>query len=288
MALMRLIRIGRAATLILNQQAFIQILDGKNLKTNFIKFPFDQFSSDHKRFIVDIANNQFSLEHIKLNLTEAQGEITFEDQVPWPSTFLSPGIMGPFTFVPFMECYHGILSMDHKLSGSISIDGRSINFDGGRGYIEKDWGHSFPSAYIWMQSNHFKKEGVSIKASVAKIPWLTGAFVGFIAGLYLDGKLYQFTTYNSTKLIKSLATHELVHIIMQNKKYKLEIRAIRDHSTELAAPIHGFMDGRISESMTAQIQVQLTERKSRKVIFSDVGKHAGLEVAGKIEEITIE
>jgi len=47
------------------------------------------------------------------------------------------------------------------------------------------------------------------------------------------------------------------------------------------------MDGRIEESMNARIEVNLVDRKSGKSIFNDVGRNAGLEVAGKIEEITI-
>jgi hypothetical protein len=82
--------------------------------------------------------------------------------------------MGPYSFAPFMECNHGILSMDHRLSGSLTVDEDTAAYVGGRGYIEKDWGRGFPSGYIWTQSNHFEEEEVSISASVARIPWLTG------------------------------------------------------------------------------------------------------------------
>ena len=46
--------------------------------------------------------------------------------------------MGPFAFVPFMECYHGIVSMDHIIQGELEIDGVNIDFSNGRGYLEKD------------------------------------------------------------------------------------------------------------------------------------------------------
>ena len=47
------------------------------------------------------------------------------------------------------------------------------------------------------------------------------------------------------------------------------------------------MDGRIEESMNARVEVNLIDRKSGKSIFTDVGRNAALEVAGKIEEIRI-
>jgi hypothetical protein len=37
--------------------------------------------------------------------------------------------------------------------------------------------------------------------------------------------------------------------------------------------------------MTSAIEVKLTDLKNSKIIFNDTGHHAGLEVAGKIEEI---
>ena len=80
------------------------------------------------------------------------------------------------------------------------INDRSVDFSGGRGYIEKDWGMTFPRAYIWMQSNHFQRAGVSLTASVATIPWLTGWFRGFLVGLLVEGILYRFTTYLGSKI----------------------------------------------------------------------------------------
>lgn len=74
---------------------------------------------------------------------------------------------------------------------------------------------------------------------------------------------------------------------MENKKFRLEILVRREAATVLASPILGLMDGRIEESMNARIEVNLIDRKSCKSIFNDVGRNAGLEVAGKIEEIII-
>jgi tocopherol cyclase len=61
-----------------------------------------------------------------------KGEVEFSNQVPWRKKGYSPGIMGPFSFMPFMECYHGILSMDHSIKGSLTIDGEEIDFNNGR------------------------------------------------------------------------------------------------------------------------------------------------------------
>jgi hypothetical protein len=267
------------------KQAFIQVLDGKNLTAAYHKYPFNAFIASPEMHDVTIGDSRFKLAKIEIDLPEIKGILHFEEQFPWPSTWFSPGIMGPFSFVPFIQCYHGILSMDHAIRGTLEMNGKVIDFDGGRGYIEKDWGHSFPEGYIWMQSNHFKNEGVSIKCSVAKIPWLWSSFVGFIAGALIDGKLYRFTTYNSTKLKLCKVSAEVVLIRLENKKHRLEITAHRAVATELAAPIGGFMDARIEESMNARIEVVLTDKKTNSILFADTGRNAGLEVAGNYKQL---
>jgi tocopherol cyclase len=270
-----------------NGHAFIQVLDGKQKTSAYHRFDIQEFRPSSKKLLVQINKNSFSEHYMLLDLPGIKGELHFSGNVPWPKPLYSPGIMGPYAFAPFMECYHGIVSMDHIIQGSLHINGEAVDFTNGRGYIEKDWGRSFPSAYFWMQSNHFSKPGISLKCSVAKIPWVRNSFTGFIAGLWLNDKLYRFTTYNGTKLRRSFADEKKVEVVLENKKYLLEILAHRDNATELASPIDGFMNGRIEESMTALIEVRLTDKKEGAVLLDDIGKNAGLEVAGNIKEIFV-
>jgi hypothetical protein len=270
-----------------NQQAFIQILDGKKLTAEYHMFEAQEFQTVATKFEVKLVNNVFTGATMRLDLPEIKGALSFVNQVKWPNKWYSPGIMGPYSFVPFMECYHGILSMDHGINGQLTIHNEIVDFTGGKGYMEKDWGHSFPSAYIWMQTNHFSQPNVSLKASVAKIPWLKSSFVGFIAGLWLNNELIEFTTYNGSQLKKSFVDTYKVELILENSNYKLEIKAKRHKTTALASPILGFMDGRINESMTSTIHVLLFHKKSQKIVFQDTGRNAGLEVAGKIQEIIV-
>ena len=266
-----------------NKQAFIQVLDGKNLEASYHKFLADDFKPTPRKHNLSIKKNRFTENSIELDLPNLKGKLKFKQRNPWSSSILSPNIMGPFSFVPFMECYHGILSMDHEIEGTLEYKNKKLSFDNGRGYTEKDWGHSFPEGYVWMQSNHFSKPGVSIKASIAKIPWLGSSFIGHIAGVLIDGKLIEFTTYNGTKLKKCSISSKEVCLEMENKKHFLYILAKRKEATSLAAPIAGFMDARIEESMNAQIEVKLTNKKSNIVLLEDTGFSAGLEVAGNFK-----
>lgn len=262
------------------KQAFIQVLDGRNLKASYHKFDAQEFIPKPKTHDLQIGKNRFTNDSIELDLPGLKGSLRFRNRSPWPSSWNSPGIMGPFSFVPFMECYHGILSMDHSIEGSLVHQDKVISFEQGRGYMEKDWGHSFPEGYVWMQSNHFSKTGISIKASIAKIPWIGSSFIGYIAGVLIDGKLIQFTTYNKTQLKQCSVSKKKVVIEMENSSHKLWIRAEREKATPLAAPIAGFMDARIEESMNAKIHLKLIQKKTGEILLEDTGTSAGIEVAG--------
>ena len=128
------------------------------------------------------------------------GRLRFNGVAPWPVTLRSPGIMDWYAFVPFMECYHGVLSFDHEIRGLLAVDGQAVDFHGGRGYIEKDSGQAFPRAWIWLQTNHFGQPDICLTASVARIPWLGTAFRGFIVGFWWNGRLYRFATYTGAQV----------------------------------------------------------------------------------------
>jgi tocopherol cyclase len=146
--------------------AFIQILDGRSAASNNFRFDFSDFSYSTEKFEIRIGNNFFSLNNIDININNGskiiKANLSFHDLAFWPKILISPGAMGWYSFIPFMECYHAVLSMDHIIEGSANFGGKDIDFSQGRGYIEKDWGVSFPQGWIWLQSNHFEK-GRSLK-----------------------------------------------------------------------------------------------------------------------------
>ncbi len=269
-----------------NGYAFIQILNGKTGESKFVKYLLSEFKAGNNSFEVWIGDNYFSSHEIRLNIQETEieieGNISFSGVNGWPISLVSPGIMGWFAWVPFMECYHGVLSFNHELTGKLKVNGTDIDFSNGRGYIEKDWGRSFPEAYIWMQSNHFEDEDVSLTASLALIPWIGYSFPGFIIGLWVKGKLYRFATYTGAKLEKLALDGEIVEIRISDKKNILELRAERKGGGELKGPTETAMDVRVFESMTSEIDVKLSTFAGD-VLFQQKGKHAGLEIVGDLE-----
>lgn len=187
--------------------------------------------------------------------------------------------MGLFSYVPFMECNHAILSMRSIANGLISINNRKIKFNYGVSYIEKDWGCSFPETYIWCQGNNFKNSNSSFMISIANIPFKIFRFRGIICSLIVDDREYRFATYNNTKLVKYDIDNNYIDIILKKGKYSLNLKSEYALVHKLFAPVKGKMEKDIFESISAVITVIL--KKDDLVIFSDTSISCGLEIVRK-------
>ncbi len=267
---------------------FVQVYNSDTEQVHFHRFPPEAFSSSRDDFQIQIGSNTFSTDMISLNIDDEigqiSGELTFINQMPWPVRFLSPGAMGWFAWVPFMECYHGILSMDHLIQGQLNYEGKPLDFSGGRGYREKDWGKRFPSAWIWGQCNHFPDPGVSVTFSVAVIPWVGLSFTGFIIGFLHDGVLYRFTTYLNARIEDLIYDDKEIILVIRNKSHRLHIHALRSKGGVLHAPTLNEMDRRIIETINSSVEIRF-ETISGELIYEGVGQHAGLEVVGDLEKL---
>ena len=89
------------------KHAFIQVMDGKACTAEYHRFDATEFRTSEQGFEVSVGNNFFSAEEIRLDLPGISGNIRFKNTTPWPKMLGAPGIMGWYSFVPFMECNHG-------------------------------------------------------------------------------------------------------------------------------------------------------------------------------------
>jgi len=269
--------------------SFVQVLDGLTGHSTYHRYPLDQFWASDREFDLRVGPNRFRADWFTLDIADAdrslRGELCFDVITPWPVTITSPGIMGPYAFAPFMECYHGVVSLDHVVRGSLIMNGDPINFDQGHGYIEKDWGRAFPQAWIWAQTNHFDHASTCLTVSVATIPWLGSSFRGFIIGLWHNQQLYRFATYTGAKIESLRLTDTHVVLRVADKKHRLEVDAARSEGGLLHAPYRTDMLQRVTESLTATVAVRLIELSSERVILAGTGRHAGLEINGEIKQI---
>jgi len=226
-----------------NPHAFIQLfITNKkgDLKTRYLTYDIKDFLTEDNPFSLSIENNRFSVDSIDLLIDDQEislnGNLHFSNQIKIKTSFFSPSIMGFFSYFKFMECYHGVISMNHSIEGKLNIDGEIIDFSGGLGYIEKDWGKSFPKEYVWMQCNHFKTEDTSFMFSEALIPFFGLRFKGLIVNLVVNNQEYRFATYNSSKVkVKDILSNQVYYEIKKGKQ-RLIVTAINGKTTSLQSP----------------------------------------------------
>jgi tocopherol cyclase len=169
--------------------------------------------------------------------------------------------------------------------GRLDIDGEAVGFDGGKGYIEKEWGASFPAAWIWFQTNHFDEDGVSLFGSVAKIPWRGGFFTGYLFALWRGGRLTPFTTYGGASVTRLAVDAERIVIDVEARRHALEIRTERKEGVDLPSPVMGAMSSKVNESLKARIDAAFYRKNGlgRELLFAGIGRNAGLEFVGDVD-----
>lgn len=268
--------------------AFIQIfvsskLPEETLKTAYIRFPYEDFSFQDHPFKILIKDNSFSLEQVTINIESDElslkGTLSIQQVTPLNTSLYAPNIMGPFAYLPKMECSHGVISMNHIINGSLSLNNQTINFEQAKGYIEKDWGTSFPKEYVWMQSNHFSDIDTSFMFSYATIPFMKLSFNGLITVLYHKQQEYRFSTYQLAKIKKETLSELEAYYIVKQGKYTLEIHAKTTQGVLLPSPSMGEMKNKIKEGLSGTIALKLYHKST--LILEDTGTHAGIEIMKK-------
>lgn len=265
--------------------AFIQFIDGSTGKTSYFRYSLNDFTFSAKKLEVSVDKSFFSENEINLDLENSDyritGKISYTGISRIPGKILRPGIMGWYSFVPNMECNHGVVSASHSLEGRIEVNGLESDFTGGKGYIEKDWGTSFPESWIWMQCNNFVRSDISVMISVAKIPWMGSWFMGFISFINIAGKLIILATYTGAKISRIRKLDE-THTEVVIRKGSLTLTAVieKKGAGTLRAPVKGLMESIIKESLNSEVMVELKDGKE--TLFSGKGIRAGYEETEKI------
>lgn len=271
-------------------QTIISIDSGQEsrLETHYHRFSTKDFFYENEPFSLKIGSNIFRNDGIEIDLANEKyslkGEIHFSEFTKIRTSLISPGIMGYFTYLPFMECYHGIISMSHFLKGYLLYNGELLNFNNGKGYIEKDWGTSFPREYLWVQSNNFGGSDASVTCAVADIPFLGSSFRGFICNLTFDSKEYRFATYNCSKMTKVDCRNGIIDIEIVKGNLKFELRAEISDGGSLKAPRNGGMNSVISEGLRGVVKVRLF-KKPGEILFDGEGKCCGIELVKNAQPV---
>ncbi|GBU11292.1 hypothetical protein AwErysi_09080 [Erysipelotrichaceae bacterium] len=269
---------------------FLQILLGKEVGYHYLKYPTTAFSAKKEELDVKLHKSHFTKEQIHLDEQLEDGrnfrvDVRIKSPFFWAGTRLNPGSMGFFNYIPFMECYMQTCMMRGTLTGEIHIDGREIDMTGGSIYIEKNWGKSFPKAWVWIQANKFEDQtqAISLSCAVGKVPFCGATFSGFMIGLTINEAFYAFTTHNFSKIELKL-DQEIPKIIVWNNKYELSIVASAPADSFILCKgpkLEGVMYPFVRETLQGQVEINLRNKKTGACIFSGRAEAAGIELTNR-------
>lgn len=130
-----------------DKKAFIQVIT--NDSSHFINYNINDFEFGYDPFYIKIGNNKFSKEGIHIDIKDEKqnlkiyGDIKYLNNKNIKTNIFNPNIMGPFSYIPNMECNHAILSMKNNVYGLININNKKINFDNGMRLYRKRLGMFF-------------------------------------------------------------------------------------------------------------------------------------------------
>lgn len=222
--------------------------------TNQDAWTIDFDASDFRRFRknIFIEKNRFGESGIRLVIqtpeVSVKGKLKFGPLLP-----LKYDIMGPFAFVPFMECRHSVWSMQHLVNGTVYINKQKYTFQNACGYWEGDSGHSFPKEYLWTQCIF---HGGSLMLAVADIPIAGIHFTGIIGAVLWKGKEYRIATYLGARA--DLIGNRRIKIVQGN--LELEAWLLEEAGRPLKAPKTGNMVRTIHESVASRACYRFQKR----------------------------
>ena len=213
------------------------------------QFHYDDFQKRGQQ--ICIANNRFDATGISLDThtsqLDATGSVRFGSFAP-----IKYDIMGPFQFVPFMQCRHSVYSMRHHVDGEIRINSVPYVFRNAVGYLEGDRGHSFPKEYAWTQCSF---PGGALMLSAADIPLGPFRFTGVIGIILLHGKEYRLATYLGAKAVRI----QNGEIIVRQGHLCLIVKQQGPLGHPLLAPVGGAMTRTIREHPSCKVYYRFTD-----------------------------
>lgn len=264
-----------------DSHAFIQVISSKEGRSWYVRFPLASFHAGTNNFSITIGDNHFSKDSIRLSLHQSdldlEANLTLIDLQPFPVSLTCVGVMGWFAYLPAMECKHGVVATKGAAEGNVRLNNRTMQITKSSFYSEKDWGKSFPSAYLWMQANCFSDPSTSVMLSIARIPYLGLRFTGFLGFVQLRDEMIHLGTYTNAKIVSLQSTDQEAKIVISKKDKLLTFTARMGNSSHLASPRNGAMQGTIIESVEGNHSLSITDRNAR-TLYTDESGLAGIEL----------
>lgn len=261
---------------------FLQFTNSLTHETKYFSYSLHEMKIEKDPFVVHMGKNSLSAKKMVLDLKEesfeGKGELFFGSWQEIKKSKLRPNIMGPITYFP-NECNHSITSMYHTVKGNLFLNGKNIFIENAKGYMEKDWGTSFPEKYVWAQANG--EAGDSIVFSYATVPVLGKSATGFFLVLHYKGEEFRFSSIEGAKGIEFQPRENGFFMEIQKRKERVQLECTAYHPVNLKSPHMGGMSSTIKESLDGELSLWLKKNNGEEIVF--VSKRTSMDIHYPIE-----
>ncbi len=241
---------------------FIQILF-PNKATEIIYFNKNEFSCDPDRHIVRMGENLLTTELIQINTKDLNIHLKLmNNQVV--KTFRNS--MGYSYFLPNLPCYHAVLNTGHRVTGEIKQKNDCFIFEDELGYLEKNWGSSFPKTYYWLHAVDPNDPQVSLLFSIAEIEWIGKKFNRHVGHVHFDEKQLDFRSLKNVAVSFQRSSKDEHEIRLTSKTLQMEITIRHRSKVQFKGPSKGRLSRDIIHFPDAIIQIRLSENNKVRML----------------------
>lgn len=256
-----------------NKFGFIQV-HIPNQQTLMMYFNKNEILCDSNQHVIRMGAHVLTTHKIDINTNEIGIQLDLTNNQPI-RTFKNS--MGYNYVIPNLPCYHAILNKSHTISGEIRAGDTSFVMDKDMGYLEKNWGTSFPDNYIWLHAVDPTNTEVNLLFSQAEIKWMGSTFLRHLGYLNFENECIDFRQFKNSEVSSSFGSYEKQLIRFSSKLIELEISIVLGGQVLFKGPEDGALRRDIIHYTDAFIEVKL-KRNAETTVFRLVGNYENVQI----------
>lgn len=237
--------------------AFIQL--GQAEGATFFEYDADRAALTSRPFSVRVDESVFSLSGISLSIesevVNVRGEVSFEERLRYRRS----GLSDPFAGAGGMPSRHSILALRSACSGTVEINGRTLDFTGGDLYAESRRGKALAKGWLWAQASFGNGGAFALSALVDQRPGLPRSR---IAACVHDGKV-QRSMARDSRILDFRANRESLSIVLEDSRGTLAVEMGRGPQLSFKAPESGVAARSVPVCLESRASAVLRDRAGR-------------------------
>ncbi|MFB6317120.1 tocopherol cyclase family protein [Saccharicrinis sp. FJH54] len=258
-----------------NQRCYVQFMNGISGETCVAYYDLKELTASKYDMDFSFGGNNFSEKGIDISVDQkgftGSGRIDFGELMRYPSKGLRRNLMGYFSYLPFQHIYYAVISMQHKINGSITMNNQTFNFDNGTGFIEKTWGKYYPESWLYIGCNTFTIPDTYFVVTASTINLGFTKILGNIGYFYHKGKLLNISFYTKTRFTKFDHQGKVLLLELTKDEHRIEITLIPRNKGKIKIP-SATENRYVFES--ADSTLHLNYFVNNQLVLSTEGEHA--------------